>query len=432
MVARLDTEPDLLGTVLASGRGILHLFEQYLVPCRTWYDTASLLVEGRDGKGKLVWAGILCTPGKIPLSSTASVSRSQFPGIEVAQSWFDHNFRALVALQVLEPNKASTDYHPVDVILLYCLFRSSGPGVYYLSSRRLRESLTGSASSSPASSTPASPDSSSSALSASASVGSGSSSSSKRVRVSSSSSPPTTTTSRRVRAPPDRYGSSSSNFTNLTRDSDDEPLGSKKGRSKAEGRKKRRISKVGSEFSSISNSSSSSSSSSGSSSGGTTSRSEEEEKGDKEEGLDPAGFLQAVAPNFGLDFLNTFNRTIAAMDRLRSWVRGFAQSHQALDRYRSQLERERETVRFQQAESDKYSERLIRERNEVEHSKKQLEEEKAKYNVPSLISVLLEKENKIRELELKIGRCTCNVNCKPGQEPRRDDSQDPGATPVST
>jgi hypothetical protein len=245
-----------------------------------------------------------------------------------------------------------------------------------------------------------------------------------------------------VRAPPDRYGSSSSNFTDLTRDSDDEPLGSKKGRSKAEGRKKRRISKVGSEVSSISNSSSSSSSSSssgssssgssGSSSSGTTSRSEEEEKGDKEEGLDPAGFLQAVAPNFGLDFLNTFNRTIAAMDRLRSWVRGFAQSHQALEQYRSRVERERETVRFQQAESDKYSERLIRERNEVEHSKKQLEEEKAKYNVPSLISVLLEKENKIRELELKIGRCTCNVNCKPGQEPRRDDSQDPGATPVST
>ena len=221
----------------------------------------------------------------------------------------------------------------------------------------------------------------------------------------------------------------------LTKDSDDEPLtssGSKKGRSKTEGRKKRKRSKVGSEVSSNSNSSGSSSSSSGSSSSGTTSRGEREEKGDKEEGVDPAGFLQAVAPNFGLDFLNTFNKTIAAMDRLRSWVRGFAQSHQALEQYRSQVEREREAVRFQQAESDRDSERLIRERNEVEQSKKQLEEEKAKYNVPSLISVLLEKESKIRELELKIGRCTCNVNCKPGQEPRRDDSQDPGATPVST
>jgi cobalamin biosynthesis Mg chelatase CobN len=227
----------------------------------------------------------------------------------------------------------------------------------------------------------------------------------------------------------------------LTRDSDDEPLtssGSKKGRSKTEGRKKRKRSKVGSEVSSNSNSSSSSSSSgsssssSGSSSSGTTSRGEGEEKGDKEEGLDPAGFLQAVAPNFGLDFLNNFNKTIQAMDRLRSWVRGFAQSHQALDQYRSKVEREREAVRFQQAESDRDSERLVRERDEVEQSKKQLEEEKAKYNVASLISVLLDKESKIRELELKIIKCTCNVNCKPGQEPRRDDSKDPGATPVST
>jgi hypothetical protein len=195
--------------------------------------------------------------------------------------------------------------------------------------------------------------------------------------------------------------------------------------SKTDGRKKRKRSEVGSEVSSNSSSSSSSSSS------GTTSRSDGEEKGDKEEGVDPADFLQAVARNFGLDFLNNFNETIQAMDRLRSWVRGFAQSHQALDQYRSKVEREREAVRSQQVESDRNSARLVRERDEVEQSKKQLEEEKAKYNVASLISVLLDKESKIRELELKISKCTCNVNCKPGQEPRRDDSKDPDATPVS-
>ena len=213
VVARLDTE-GTLATAISGGRGILPLFEPYLVPCRAWYDASQSAGEGRD---KPFLAGILCTPGKL-VTDGSKVFKSQCPGIGAAQTWFEDNYAVLKTLGILDSVRGSGDYHTVEVLLVYCLLRSSDSGNYYLSSGRLRDLLADPASSSSASTPTASPDSSSSASSASASVGSGSSSSSKRGRVSSSSSPPTTTTSRRVRAPPDRYGSSSSNFTDLTRD----------------------------------------------------------------------------------------------------------------------------------------------------------------------------------------------------------------------
>jgi predicted RNase H-like nuclease (RuvC/YqgF family) len=118
------------------------------------------------------------------------------------------------------------------------------------------------------------------------------------------------------------------------------------------------------------------------------------------------------------------------MDRLRTWVRGFAQVHQALTRYRSELDSGQERVAVQREENEAFHRRLIREREEVELGKNQLEEEKEKHNIVSLVSLLLSKENRISELELKVSKCTCNGNCKPSQEPRRDDSNDPDVTPV--